>query len=79
LPEVNKAGLLDDIRNAVTLPAQVWEIASALALVDKLRREHEAVPDVEQLTVRQGSPTPVSAADGDRPPQTSSRACSGAC
>ncbi|GII95159.1 hypothetical protein Ssi02_53900 [Sinosporangium siamense] len=43
--EVNRAGLLDDVRNTVTLPAQVWEIAQTLAQVDALRREHEAVPD----------------------------------
>jgi DNA-binding MarR family transcriptional regulator len=45
--EVNQAGLLDDVRNAVTLPAQVWEIAHTLTQVDELRIEHEAVPDRE--------------------------------
>ncbi|WP_433347308.1 hypothetical protein ACQP25_29705 [Microtetraspora malaysiensis] len=38
-------GLLDDVRNRVTLPDQVWEVASTLALLDTLRREHEVVPD----------------------------------
>lgn len=45
--EVNRAGLLDDVRNAVTLPAQLWEIALTLAQVDALRAEHEAVPHRE--------------------------------
>ncbi|MCT9933894.1 hypothetical protein N5079_27145 [Planotetraspora sp. A-T 1434] len=43
--DVNAAGMLDDVRNAVTLPAQVWEIALTLMRVDRLRAEHEAVPD----------------------------------
>ncbi|MBX6383573.1 MAG: hypothetical protein IRZ07_11485 [Microbispora sp.] len=45
--EVNRAGLLDDVRNAVTLPAQLWEIASTLAHIEALRAEHEAVPHPE--------------------------------
>jgi hypothetical protein len=43
--QVNTTGLLDDVRNGVTLPAQVWEVASVLIRVDTLRREHEAVTD----------------------------------
>jgi hypothetical protein len=42
---VNRAGLLDEVRNAVTLPAQLWEIALTLTQVDGLRLEHETVPD----------------------------------
>ncbi|MEU7889862.1 hypothetical protein AB0B54_30540 [Microbispora bryophytorum] len=45
--EVNRSGLLDDVRNAVTLPAQLWEIALTLAQVEALRAEHEAVPHRE--------------------------------
>lgn len=44
---VNRAGLLDDVRNTVTLPAQVWEIAQTLTQVQELRAEHEAVTDRE--------------------------------
>ncbi|GII52681.1 hypothetical protein Pth03_10700 [Planotetraspora thailandica] len=49
--EVNRTGLLDDVRNAVTLPAQVWEVASVLVRVDTLRREHEAVTDREHRRI----------------------------
>lgn len=39
--EVNAQGLLDDVRNTVTLPAQQWEIARTLVELDRLTREHE--------------------------------------
>ena len=37
---VNAEGLLDDMRNAVMLPAQEWEIARLLAKLSALRTEH---------------------------------------
>ncbi|MFI9557312.1 hypothetical protein [Nonomuraea endophytica] len=40
---VNAEGLLDDIRNAVMLPAQEWEIARLLAKLSSLRTEHRAL------------------------------------
>ncbi|MFI6901484.1 hypothetical protein ACIBKY_09490 [Nonomuraea sp. NPDC050394] len=40
---VNAEGLLDDIRNAVMLPAQEWEIARLLAKLSALRTEHRAL------------------------------------
>lgn len=43
---VNAAGLLDDIRNRVVLPAHEWEIAQLLAQLTTLRRERaKAVAD----------------------------------
>ncbi|MCK2219221.1 hypothetical protein MF672_036320 [Actinomadura sp. ATCC 31491] len=40
---VNAEGLLDDVRNAVMLPAQEWEIARLLAKLSELRAEHRQV------------------------------------
>lgn len=40
--EVNSEGLLDDIRNTVTLPAQRWDIAQTLSELSRLRVEFEA-------------------------------------
>ncbi|MFJ2568196.1 hypothetical protein ACIO02_35635 [Streptomyces sp. NPDC087568] len=37
--EVNKAGLLDEVANAVTLPAQEWELAEALVELTRLARQ----------------------------------------
>ncbi len=37
---VNAEGLLDDVRNAVMLPAQEWEIARLLAKLSALRGKH---------------------------------------
>ncbi|MEU8245591.1 hypothetical protein [Nonomuraea sp. NPDC048916] len=37
---VNNEGLLDDVRNAVMLPAQEWEIARLLAKLSSLRAKH---------------------------------------
>jgi hypothetical protein len=37
---VNAEGLLDDVRNAVMLPAQEWEIARLLAKLSALRTKH---------------------------------------
>ncbi|MEU7001853.1 hypothetical protein [Nonomuraea sp. NPDC046570] len=37
---VNAEGLLDDVRNAVMLPQQEWEIARLLAKLSALRTEH---------------------------------------
>jgi len=37
---VNAEGLLDDVRNAVMLPAQEWEIARLLAKLSTLRAKH---------------------------------------
>ncbi|MEV4100999.1 hypothetical protein AB0J42_12115 [Nonomuraea sp. NPDC049649] len=37
---VNAEGLLDDVRNAVMLPAQEWEIARLLAKLSALRTRH---------------------------------------
>ncbi|WP_245765025.1 hypothetical protein [Nonomuraea jiangxiensis] len=37
---VNTEGLLDDVRNAVMLPAQEWEIARLLAKLSDLRTKH---------------------------------------
>jgi len=39
--EANARGLLDDVRNAVTLPAQLWEIAQTLVELDRLTAEHK--------------------------------------
>jgi len=39
--EVDAQGLLDDVRNTVTLPAQQWEIARTLMELDRLTDEHE--------------------------------------
>jgi hypothetical protein len=41
--EVNKAGLLDEVANAVTLPTQEWEIAQALAELTRLARQVRSV------------------------------------
>lgn len=41
--DVNAEGLLDDVRNAVMLPAQEWEIARLLAKLSALRAEHRQV------------------------------------
>lgn len=38
--KVNVDGLLDDVRNAVILPAQEWEIARLLSKLSSLRAEH---------------------------------------
>ncbi len=38
--EVNAQGLLDDVRNTVTLPAQQWDIAQTLMELDRLTDEH---------------------------------------
>ncbi len=38
--QVNAMGMLDDVRNAVMLPAQEWEIAQLLAKLSALRSEH---------------------------------------
>jgi hypothetical protein len=40
--DVTKEGLLDDVRNAVVLPAQEWEIAQTLREITRLRREQRA-------------------------------------
>ncbi|WP_231618756.1 hypothetical protein [Nonomuraea sp. SBT364] len=40
---VNAGGLLDDVRNAVMLPAQEWGIARLLAKLSELRSEHREV------------------------------------
>ncbi|MFG1946917.1 hypothetical protein [Nonomuraea sp. NPDC048826] len=40
---VNAEGLLDDVRNAVMLPAQEWEIARLLAKLSELRAGHRQV------------------------------------
>jgi hypothetical protein len=54
---VNAEGLLDDVRNAVMLPAQEWEIARLLAKLSELRAEHQEVvaegvtPEVEAVAV----------------------------
>ncbi|WP_326641387.1 hypothetical protein OG884_01650 [Streptosporangium sp. NBC_01755] len=37
---VNAMGMLDDVRNAVTLPSQEWEIAQLLTKLSALRNEH---------------------------------------
>ncbi|MFG1705667.1 hypothetical protein ACFLIM_20970 [Nonomuraea sp. M3C6] len=37
---INAEGLLDDVRNAVMLPAQEWEIARLLAKLSALRAKH---------------------------------------
>lgn len=37
--EVNKAGLLDDMDNALTLPTEEWEIAQALLSHSRMREE----------------------------------------
>jgi hypothetical protein len=53
---VHAEGLLDDVRNAVMLPAQEWEIARLLAKLSRLRAEHEEVvaegitPEVAAVT-----------------------------
>ncbi|POX51848.1 hypothetical protein C3489_19260 [Streptomyces sp. Ru71] len=41
--EVNKAGLLDDVANAVTLPVQEWEIAQVLAELTRLATQVRSV------------------------------------
>ncbi|MGV9307179.1 hypothetical protein ACWDLG_27730 [Nonomuraea sp. NPDC003727] len=40
---VNAEGLLDEVRNAVLLPQQEWEIARLLAKLSALRAEHKAL------------------------------------
>lgn len=52
---VNGTGLLDDIRNAVALPDQEWEIARTLRTITELRAAQRAI-DPERLT---GSVTAV--------------------
>ncbi|MEZ0071307.1 hypothetical protein [Planotetraspora sp. GP83] len=39
---VNSEGLLDDVRNKVTLPQQEWEIAQTLAQISRLKGEQAA-------------------------------------
>jgi len=39
--QVNAAGMLDDVRNSVMLPAQEWEIARLLNKLSSLRNEHQ--------------------------------------
>ncbi|MEO3782262.1 hypothetical protein ABGB12_02955 [Actinocorallia sp. B10E7] len=55
--EVNAQGLLDDVRNTVTLPAQQWEIAQTLMELDRLTDEHEGArtddPRVAELLAPQ--------------------------
>ncbi|WP_106399541.1 hypothetical protein [Actinocorallia populi] len=55
--EVNAHGLLDDVRNTVTLPAQRWEIAQTLMELDRLTDEHEGTraddPRVAELLAPQ--------------------------
>ncbi|WP_207755429.1 hypothetical protein [Nonomuraea cypriaca] len=52
---VNAEGLLDDVRNAVMLPAHEWEIARLLAKLSALRTKHRQTvsqgltPDVEAV------------------------------
>ncbi|MBF8193256.1 hypothetical protein ITP53_47840 [Nonomuraea sp. K274] len=52
---VNAEGLLDDVRNAVMLPAQEWEIARLLAKLSALRAKHRETvslgltPEVEAV------------------------------
>ncbi|MET7329523.1 hypothetical protein [Nonomuraea sp. NPDC005650] len=52
---VNAEGLLDDVRNAVMLPAQEWEIARLLAKLSALRTKHRETvskgltPEVEAV------------------------------
>ncbi|WP_157547923.1 hypothetical protein [Nonomuraea candida] len=52
---VNAEGLLDDVRNGVTLPAQEWEIARLLAKLSALRTKHRETvskgltPEVEAV------------------------------
>ncbi|MEV0236723.1 hypothetical protein [Nonomuraea sp. NPDC050786] len=52
---VNAEGLLDDVRNAVMLPAQEWEIARLLAKLSALRAKHRetvskgVTPEVEAV------------------------------
>ncbi|MFI6290702.1 hypothetical protein ACIBEJ_03915 [Nonomuraea sp. NPDC050790] len=52
---VNAEGLLDDVRNAVMLPAEEWEIARLLAKLSALRAEHRRTvstgltPEVEAV------------------------------
>ncbi|MBG0830717.1 hypothetical protein HS041_23435 [Planomonospora sp. ID67723] len=41
--QVNRAGLLDAIDNAVTLPDQVWQIATKLARLSAMRAEHRRI------------------------------------
>ncbi|MFB4278444.1 hypothetical protein ACBJ59_24355 [Nonomuraea sp. MTCD27] len=40
---INAEGLLDDVRNAVMLPAQEWEIARLLAKLSALRAQHTEI------------------------------------
>ncbi|MBB5780927.1 hypothetical protein [Nonomuraea jabiensis] len=52
---INAEGLLDDVRNAVMLPAQEWEIARLLAKLSALRTKHRETvskgltPEVEAV------------------------------
>jgi hypothetical protein len=39
--KVNQQGLLDDVRNAITLPEQEWDIAQTLAELSRLRSSHQ--------------------------------------
>ncbi|MER6346019.1 hypothetical protein ACWC10_22920 [Streptomyces sp. NPDC001595] len=50
--EVNKAGLLDEVANAVTLPAQEWEIAQALAELTRLASQVHAVAGESTTSAR---------------------------
>ncbi|WP_344241565.1 hypothetical protein [Actinocorallia libanotica] len=54
---VDEEGLLDDIRNAVTLPRQLWEIAQTLQEVSVLASHHSDAdlsdPQVERLLAPQ--------------------------
>ncbi|MFB4316678.1 hypothetical protein [Actinomadura sp. 21ATH] len=49
--EVNRAGLLDDVDNAVTLPRQEWEIAQVLARQSNLRKEHRVWAAADESVV----------------------------
>ncbi|WP_068925235.1 hypothetical protein [Planobispora rosea] len=40
---VNRAGLLDTIDNAVTLPDQIWQLATKLARLSAMRAEHRRI------------------------------------
>ncbi|MFI9557310.1 hypothetical protein [Nonomuraea endophytica] len=52
---VNAEGLLDDVRNAVMLPAEEWEVARLLAKLSSLRAQHHRTvsnglaPEVEAV------------------------------
>jgi hypothetical protein len=64
----HRAGLLDDVNNAVVLPQQEWEIASALAEHTRLREEQRAqrperlTPQVRRLLEPQRRALELSAA-----------------